>query len=58
MEKPRWKLLTKKKDQPTDIVFRIYNGKTESMSVESEEYKQWLEEGNTPLLADDNGGGN
>ena len=55
MEKPRWKLLTRKTDQPTDVVYRIYNGKTESMSVEAEEYKKWLEEGNTPLPADDNG---
>jgi hypothetical protein len=54
MENFIWKLLPKKPDQPTDVVFRIYNGRTESMSVEAEEYKQWLEEGNTPLPAEEN----
>ena len=53
MENSTWKLLTKKIGQTTDVVYRIYNGKTESMSVEAEEYKEWLEEGNTPLPADE-----
>ena len=59
MENFIWKLLPRKTGQTTDVVYRIYNGKTESMSVEAEEYKEWLEQGNTPLPADeiiDNGG--
>jgi len=53
MENSRWKLLPRKTGQTTDVVYRIYNGKTESMSVEAEEYKEWLEAGNTPLPADE-----
>ena len=58
MTKPRWKLLPLESWQTTQVVFReLEDGTQESCLVTAKKYVKWLEEGNTPLPADDNGGG-
>ena len=59
MDKPRWKLLPMTMpNQTTQVVWReLADGTQESCLVTAKEYVEWLEEGNTPLPADDNGSG-
>jgi hypothetical protein len=49
-----WKLLPKTPFMQTQVVWRkLEDGREESCSVEALEYLKWLEEGNTPLPADE-----
>ena len=48
-----WKLLPLLPNQEVQTVFRVLdNGMTESCLVTAENYLKWLEEGNTPLPAE------
>jgi hypothetical protein len=49
-----WKLIKDPVTGKQDVVWReLENGRQESMSVTAEAYLKWLEEGNTPLPADE-----
>ena len=55
MTTPIWKLLPLEPNQPTQVVWRQWDdGKQESCLVTAPEYIDWLEEGNTPLPAEEN----
>ena len=53
---PTWKLLPPQPMQTIQVVFREWpDGRQESCLVTAKEYLKWLEEGNTPLPADEQG---
>lgn len=54
MSEPVWKLLLLAPMQSVQVVWREWpNGRQESCLVTAPEYLRWLEEGNTPLPADE-----
>lgn len=54
MIEPTWKLLPLQPMQTTQVVWLEWeDGRQESCLVTAEEYVKWLEEGNTPLPADE-----
>jgi hypothetical protein len=54
MNKPVWKLLPILPFQTVQTVWREWpDGRQESCLVTATEYLKWLEEGNTPLPADE-----
>ena len=56
MTTPIWKLIPLQPMQTTQVVWREWpDGKQESCLVTAEEYVKWLEAGNTPLPADEQG---
>jgi hypothetical protein len=56
MTTPVWKLLPTSLLQPVQVVWREWSdGRQESCLVTATEYLKWLEEGNTPEPADEQG---
>ena len=54
MNDPVWKLLPIHLMQETQVVWRKWpDGRQESCFVTAQEYLRWLEEGNTPIPADE-----
>ena len=54
MNEPTWKLLPLTPMQTIQVVWREWpDGRQESCLVTADEYVKWLEEGNTPLPADE-----
>jgi hypothetical protein len=54
MTTPVWKLLPLQPLQQTQVVWReLPDGRQESCLVTAEDYLKWLDEGNTPLPADE-----
>lgn len=54
MTTPVWKLQLQSRFEPVQIVSRTWSdGRQESCLVTAPEYLKWLEEGNTPLPADE-----
>jgi hypothetical protein len=56
MNEPIWKLLPLTAMQTTQVVWREWeDGRQESCLVTAAEYLKWIEAGNTPLPADEQG---
>jgi len=56
MSEPVWKLMHMSPSQQVQSVWRKWeDGRHESCFVTAPEYTKWLEEGNTPLPADEQG---
>jgi hypothetical protein len=54
MNEPIWKFMPQMSAQQTQVVWRQWpDGRQESCLVTAPEYLKWLEEGNTPLPADE-----
>ena len=54
MTQPTWKLIKDLYTGEPTVVWRKWpNGREESCLVTTQEYLKWLEEGNTPLPADE-----
>ena len=56
MTTPTWKLIKEPLTQQQNVVWREWpDGRQESMLVTTPEYLKWLEDGNTPEPADEQG---
>jgi hypothetical protein len=56
MNEPIWKLMPLLPMQTTQVVWReLEDGRQESCLVTADEYLKWIEAGNTPLPADEQG---
>ena len=54
MSQPTWKLINDIYTGEPTVVWRKWSdGREESCSVTSEQYLKWVEEGNSPLPADE-----
>ena len=56
MNEPIWKLISQISNQQTQVVWREWpDGRQESCLVTTEEYLKWVEAGNTPIPAEEQG---